>query len=320
VTKLAHRASSDLSPLARSYLARLDSPAARSSMADAIRRAALAVGLPEPSVPWTQFGHDEFQTIRAKLKAGYALETANQSIVAIRQLLQTAADLDPPLVTEERLRKAQRWLKRIPGSRKKRGRSIGDVEIRAMLDCAGKLSSPKGPMLRALLLVALGTGLRRAELAGLKLADLHDGKLHGIVGKGNREFDVALDPITERALADWLEVRARLGWKHQAIFGSPTRGRPLTPWNLWRLLVGGAKVRGEKGLATLAGVRPFTPHDTRRTYASRLLDAGLDLRSLQRLMHHASVETTAMYDHREEEALDRRRREFVIFDPEKKAC
>ena len=85
----------------------------------------------------------------------------------------------------------------------------------------------------------------------------------------------------------------------------PVRGHTLKVWRLWALL---------RELCEKAGVEPFTPHDARRSYASRLLENGFDLAEVQKLMHHESPETTARYDHRERTKLDAKRRSTVLFE------
>ncbi len=67
----------------------------------------------------------------------------------------------------------------------------------------------------------------------------------------------------------------------------------LTDQAIWVIL--------EKRL-TQARVKPFTPHDLRRTFAGEMLDAGVDLVTVQHLMGHASPVTTSRYDRRDEKS------------------
>src|SRR6266498_2981224 len=96
---------------------------------------------------------------------------------------------------------------------------------------------------------------------------------------------------TVAALDAWLEVR---GHGAGALFGRAVRGGRV-----------GERRLADEGVAVIlrdraaaAGVAPFTPHDMRRTYISELLDAGADLATVQKMVGHESVTTTAGYDRR----------------------
>ena len=213
-----------MSPLALSYLSTLGT-SSRSvvTMRDSLRRVSRVLGLPnEAAVPWINLSHDNIQVIRAKLgkpksEGGlYSPSTANHTLVAIRQVLIKAADLE--MVTEEWLAKRLRWLKPIRGKPRTAGRALSNQEIAALLAEADRTQSPKGPLLRAILLVALGTGLRRAELAAIELKHVGDDRVL-VFGKGNKPVDAVLDKTTRAAIRDWLAVRRGLRWKHQALFG-----------------------------------------------------------------------------------------------------
>lgn len=202
---------------------------------------------------------------------------------------------------------------RVTGSRLTKGRALSDAELVALLGRCDAIGGVKGSMLRGVLLVGVGTGLRISELCyspmtkrGLRVDSVSpvDGHLH-VVGKGNKENACVLDAVTRRALDAWLEVRRDLPWRHVALFGTPSRGRILRPNWLWKML---------ERLAKDAGVPRFSPHDLRRTFATRMLDR-LDLREVQILMMHADPKTTGKYDKRGAEALAAKRRGVTVFDP-----
>lgn len=165
-------------------------------------------------------------------------------------------------------------------------------------DEVGKLlSAPigEGPLVlrdRAILETLYSAGLRVGELAGLNVADLDlDGGTLTARGKGKRERLAMLGDPAVAAIQAWLEVRDTLGpraAKQSAVFLNKHGGR-LTTRSMARLL--------EKYLA-LAGLDSRTsPHTLRHSFATHLLDAGADIRSVQELLGHKSLTTTQVYTH-----------------------
>jgi integrase/recombinase XerC len=153
--------------------------------------------------------------------------------------------------------------------------------------------TPLGLRDRALLETLYSAGLRVSELTGLDLADVDlDGGLATVRGKGRRERLALLGPPAVAALRRWLPERVALAGpraeRQPALFLN-RRGTRLTSRSVGRLL--------EKYLAQ-AGLDPRTsPHTLRHSFATHLLDAGADIRSVQELLGHRSLGTTQIYTH-----------------------
>nr|VFK07139.1 MAG: integrase/recombinase XerD [Candidatus Kentron sp. LPFa]VFK23736.1 MAG: integrase/recombinase XerD [Candidatus Kentron sp. LPFa] len=134
------------------------------------------------------------------------------------------------------------------------------------------------------------TGVRVGELVETKLDDLNlkEGTIY-IHGKGDRERVVFLpDRLLTHLLRDYLSHRASLSPDHTQIIVN-SRGAPAAPQFVRHLVT----QAGEK--ANLP--RHITPHMLRHTCATHLLDAGLDMRYVQKLLGHQSVTTTEIYTH-----------------------
>ncbi len=149
----------------------------------------------------------------------------------------------------------------------------------------------------AMLETIYSCGLRISELCNLRTEDIDwNRQLVRVRGKGRKE---RLVPVGSTALAaiqqywDHLPVRPA---PDQPVFLPSTRARkPLGP----RIF----QVRLKKYLAA-AGLDPhLTPHKLRHSYATHLLDAGADLRSVQELLGHAHLATTQVYTHLTTERL-----------------
>lgn len=283
--------------LVRSYLATLGSPRSVATMIESFARVAGVLKLPHYSaIPWTKLSLDDLAGLRRRLDVPHRRPaTTNLTLTSVRRVLEEAADRG--LITEQFLGAAKRRLKNVKGSRITAGRQLSNEEIAKLEDAAGTYEEPKASMMRAILLLTVGVGLRRAEICSLPLTCIVQSELR-VVGKGNKERSCPLDEPTKQVLLRWLDVRQALDWPHRMLFGAPKYRKPLTVQTLWWLLDQlGKSVKIE-----------FSPHDLRRTFASKMLEEGLDLREVQVLMGHASPQTTARYDKREPERIAERRR------------
>jgi site-specific recombinase XerD len=148
-----------------------------------------------------------------------------------------------------------------------------------------------------LLALAYAGGLRRAELVALDLADYEPetGRLR-VIGKGNKERAVFIGNGARDALQAWLRVR---GCEPGPLLLAVDRHGRVLPRRLTEQTV----YDRLRHLAERAGVAAFSPHDCRRSLAGDLLDAGVDLATVQAMLGHASPATTARYDRRGERAV-----------------
>lgn len=150
---------------------------------------------------------------------------------------------------------------------------------------------------RTLLMVLYGTGMRRAELARLKIADIDSQRMviHVVDGKGHKDRDLPLSPTlleTLRAYWRWLKPRTYL-FPSRMHRGSE---QPISDKAVWHACI----KAGEK-----AGIRkPTGPHLVRHSWATHLLEAGTDLRTIQLLLGHEDLETTARYLHLSQKHLN----------------
>ncbi|MDE2302112.1 MAG: tyrosine recombinase XerC [Sphingomonadales bacterium] len=139
---------------------------------------------------------------------------------------------------------------------------------------------------RAVLLLLYGAGLRIAEALALTGAALPLGETLLVTGKGAKQRLVPLLPLVRAAVADYL---ARSPWPpaRDAPLFRGARGGPLSQGMVQKAM---ARARIALGLPASA-----TPHALRHSFATHLLGAGADLRSLQELLGHASLSSTQIY-------------------------
>ncbi len=149
--------------------------------------------------------------------------------------------------------------------------------------------SPAEVRLRLILFLLYASGMRVSEMAGLTLHDVQqaEGPWLLVTGKGSKTRPVPLGPIGQEMLATYLrEARSRLrGAQGPWLLAGPSGKRPLTRNRIFQLV----QEAGQR-----VGVK-VAPHHLRHTFATHLLEGNADLRSVQLMLGHASLNTTQIY-------------------------
>ncbi len=161
---------------------------------------------------------------------------------------------------------------------------LSQEEVQRMLECSMNL------MHRAMLLTLYSAGLRRAELTRLKVEDIDSKRMMIRVrqGKGSHDRDVPLSGKLLEVLREYWR------WKKPKTYLFPSdyetrAGQPVSDKVIWWLC---------KKAARQAGIRKrVSPHTLRHSYATHMLEAGADLRTIQVLLGHKRLEDTAVYLH-----------------------
>src|ERR1700719_2474895 len=171
-----------------------------------------------------------------------------------------------------------------PRDRRRLPTVLSREEVARLIDAAGTLFR------RTLLMTLYATGMRRSELACLKVSDIDSQRMiiRVVQGKGGKDRDLPLSPALLETLREYWR------WLKPRIYLFPSRmhrdrEQPITDKIVWRACVEARR---------RAGIRKrVTPHLIRHSWATHLLEAGTDLRTIQLLLGHEDLEVTARYLH-----------------------
>ncbi len=163
---------------------------------------------------------------------------------------------------------------------------LSQEEVARLIDAA------QTPLHRIVLMTAYATGLRRAELACLQIRDIDSQRMviHVRGGKGRKDRDVMLSPALLAALRQyWRSLKNK---PRQWLFPSrqaKKTGLPMSDKVFWHAC---------EQTAQRAGIgKPVHPHTLRHCFATHLLEAGTDLRTIQLLLGHNDLKATTVYLH-----------------------
>lgn len=170
-------------------------------------------------------------------------------------------------------------------------------------DALRMIDVAKAPRERVIAELLYGSGLRRSEVVGILLEDLHlEAAEVRIRGKGGAEDVQPISPQAVQAIREWLPKRQLMlekmkggrAYSERAVFGETsallvTREGPMSGSTLYDEV---------KKLAECAGIdQTVYPHLLRHSFATHLLNNGADLRRVQELLGHSLLQTTQIYTH-----------------------
>ena len=238
----------------------------------------------------------------------------NTIVVALKGIAEVCETMN--VISTEQA-KAIRKIKQLRYYRIPAGRALSPTESKELLK-EPDANDMKGARDKAIIALMIGCGLRREEVGNL-LFEKIDFSLNSItlIGKGNKQRSVFFTPPVKALLLKWIEYR---GQEEGYLFGKISRGKrvlrlnkPLHPNSVYEIIKS-YWAKASDALSENNNITPekISPHDLRRTFATRLIASGTDIVLVQHLMGHASVTTTARYDRRGEDEMKQAMQDYEL--------
>lgn len=149
---------------------------------------------------------------------------------------------------------------------------------------------------RAIIEILYSSGIRSSELLDLSenMINMQDRELR-VIGKGNKERITFFSKTAKKYLTEYIEAKKSKTYYDKNIVFTNSKGGKLTTRSLRRLIEDYNKRSGI--------TKELTPHVFRHTFATQLLNSGVDIRYVQELLGHTSIATTQFYTHVSKKAL-----------------
>ena len=244
-------------------------------------------------MPWNIIEYQHLAKIRNTLQEQRkSANTINLTLSALRGVMKACFNLG--LINADQLMLLND-IKRVRGNRLPSGRSLTASEVKKLYRICNQDKSPAGKRDAAIIAMMLATGIRRSEVINIKLEDYNtrNGQLNIQAGKGNKQRTTYLNTESRRVVKKWLISRGQHdGYVFNPVTKSGTiQQRQLSSQAIYEIV----RQRAEQ-----AQIKPCKPHDLRRTFVTRLLEAGVDINTTRQLAGHNDIQTTARYDLRDE--------------------
>ena len=280
----------DVENPAIAYLMTLGSPKSRKTMKYYLQKVArIMTGQHDiRQCPWENMKRQHVQAVIESLRqAGRAPATINIYLTLLKSVAHEAWCLDK---MSDQSYQAIKKIRGVKGQRLMKGRALSQHEIETLLLTCDRDRSSKGLRDAAMIAILIGCGLRRHELVSLDMQHvLWQDKALQFIGKGDKERLAFMPEGAFKRLHTWVhKVR---GVQEGVLFPRIRRhddvqDSRLSEQAIYVML----KSRAEE-----SEIASFSPHDLRRTYATRLMDRGVDMMTVKDMMGHQSITTTQRY-------------------------
>jgi integrase/recombinase XerD len=229
----------------------------------------------------------------------FSVSTRNQRVTALKSFFRYLAEEGKLLADPAASLRHPKQRRRLPQP------LLTPKEAIRLLESVETIT-PLGLRDRAILEVLYATGVRNAELRGLQLTDFDPSgeTLTVSGGKGNKDRVVPLGPVSAAIVGDYItQARPKIAFKSEVRNLFVTKnGLALDP----KLVITIVRRHLEH-----AGIdRPIRPHRLRHACATHMLKGGADIRHIQKLLGHASLQSTQIYTHVEISDLKAAHRRF----------
>ena len=247
-------------------------------------------------------------------KKDLKIGSINTIMTALKGIAETCETMNVISVDQA---KAIRKIKQLRYYRVPAGRALSHTESKELLQ-EPDVNDMKGVRDKAIIGLMLGCGLRREEIGNLLFENINFNRNSiKLIGKGNKQRSVFFTAAVRTLLLNWIQYR---GKEDGYLFGKISRGKrvlrnntPLHPNSVHNII----KEYWAKASNHLLEQKDLEPekvsaHDLRRTFATRLFAAGTDIVLVQHLMGHASVTTTARYDRRGDDEMQKAMQNYEL--------
>jgi integrase/recombinase XerD len=220
---------------------------------------------------------------------GKKLSTIRNTLSCLKGVIREAYDLEI-ITTENHSRIIS--VRAPKGYQQESGSALNVSQIKELFCYLDKLNDPSGVRDNAIIRLLIGTGLRRTEITNIKLSDLDIGnRIINVKGKGNKDRTVGLNNDIFKAIHLWIEDfrTEKDGYLFYRIrkCGTVDNTNKISDQSIYNIV--------KKRLDGI-NIKNFSTHDLRRTFATYMLERGIDLIDVMKMMGHASPTTTKRYD------------------------